>query len=85
MPLDFGFYFLYSNRRSIRKACRVPIAALFFSKLENLTFRILVGIRTTVRLFPTGIFGGSYLLIAHFCTVQMGIELCWKKEYSNSD
>jgi hypothetical protein len=30
MPLDIGFYFLYSNRRSIGKACIFPIAVLFF-------------------------------------------------------
>ncbi len=38
MPLDFGFYFLYSNRRSVRKACIVLIAVLFFSKLVKSHF-----------------------------------------------
>jgi hypothetical protein len=85
LPLDFAFNFLYSNTRSTRIACREIVAALFFSKNSQNHFSLFAGIQNASQGFsfpPTKVVRGP---ITQLCTVQVGIDLRLKKEYSNSD
>jgi hypothetical protein len=56
----------------------------FLNSYDHISW-ILVGIWIVTDLFPNGTSGESRLVIALFRMVQMGIELSWKKEYTNSD